>query len=91
MEAGRYSSAKLVENLINCYVGENVAFYVVLGLRFHFQEGEPNVKRELSVPCNLQTGNVHMFNGWGSCNVRLILPLFRGSVDVSTQTRTEVN
>ena len=63
MEAGGYSSAKQVENLINPYVGKNVAFYVVLGLRCHFQEREPNVKRGLCVPCNLQTGNIYIFNG----------------------------
>jgi len=73
-------------------VGEkNVAFYVVLGLRRHFQECKPSVTRGLSVPCTLQSGNVHILNGWaGSCSVRFIQHLYRGSVNVSTQTRTEV-
>ena len=45
MEAGGYSSARLVENLIKCYVrGKKCAFYVVLGLRYHFQERKLNVK-----------------------------------------------
>ena len=33
----------------------------MLGLHCHFQELKPNVKRGLSVPSNLQTGNIHIF------------------------------
>jgi len=57
-----------------------------------FRNANPTLHGGLSVRSTLQSGNVHMFNGWsGSYNVRFITHLFRGSVNVSTQTRTEVN
>jgi len=88
MEAGGYSSAILVENLSLMWGEKDVAFYIVLGLLCYFQERKPNVT--LGTVCTLY------LTGWKCPHVQrlnrvLQCPLFRGSLNVSTQTRTEIN
>jgi len=65
MEAGGYSSARLVENLINPYVGGKKCLHFTLCwvFVFIFRNVNATLHGGLSVRCTSQSGNVYIFSG----------------------------